>query len=138
MSECIEWQGARSSAGYGQLRRGGKVYYIHRLTYEAVYGKIPKGQVVRHSCDNPACYNIDHLSLGTHKDNMQDASKRGRVNKTINARGEAQGLSKLTEELVALIRSSPLGSTTLGRQLGVSKSTILRVRSGKTWRHVNG
>lgn len=136
MGSCIEWTGARSSAGYGQKGVNGKVLYMHRLEYEKHYGPIPKGMVVRHSCDNPACYNIEHLSIGTQKDNMQDASKRGRVNRTIKARGERQGLSKLTDEDVRMIRESTVGSTTLARQLGVSKSTILRVRNGKTWRHI--
>ncbi|BBA26449.1 HNH endonuclease [Pectobacterium phage PPWS4] len=136
MRDCIEWEGARSGAGYGQTRVKGKLHYVHRLTYEKAYGQIPDGMVVRHKCDNPSCYNIEHLELGTQKENMQDASNRGRVNKTIKARGEAQGLSKLTAELVEQIRESSLGCTTLARELGVSKSTILRVRQGKTWRHI--
>lgn len=133
MSNCIEWKGARSSAGYGQRRVVGSVVYVHRLSYEENFGIIPNGLVVRHSCDNPACFNPEHLALGTQKDNMQDASERGRVNKTIKARGEAQGLSKLTNEQVLYIRESDKGSTTLGRELGVHRCTISRIRSGKTW-----
>lgn len=138
MSDCIEWTGARSSAGYGQRQINGILYYLHRLEYEKHRGLIPKGLVVRHSCDNPACYNIEHLSIGTQKDNMQDCSKRGRINKTINARGEAQGLAKLTNELVTLILNSPLSGRKLAVELGVNRTTIDRVRSGKTWRHLNG
>lgn len=133
MTPCVEWQGARSPAGYGQRKIKGKVHYVHRLAYTEAHGEIPKGLVIRHICDNPCCYNIEHLTVGTQKDNMQDASKRGRVNKTIKARGESQGLAKPTNELVSYIKESPLGSTTLGRELGVNKSTIQRVRSGKTW-----
>lgn len=134
MSLCIEWQGAKSSAGYGQRRVSGKLLYVHRLAYEAEHGEIPKGLVIRHTCDNPACYNNEHLILGTQKDNMQDCSKRGRINKTVKARGEAQGLAKLNQESVNLIMSSPLSGAKLATQLGVSRSTVNRVRSGKTWR----
>lgn len=136
MTPCIEWRGTKSSAGYGQKRVCGLTKYVHMLSYETSLGKIPKGMVVRHKCDNPACYNPEHLELGTQKDNMQDCSKRGRVNKEIKAVGEAQGLSKLTESTVRYIRASSETSLVLADELGVSPSTIQRVRSRKTWRHI--
>lgn len=136
MSPCVEWQGAKSTAGYGQKRLNGKTVYVHRLAYIEAHGEIPKGLVVRHTCDNPACYNVDHLIIGTQKQNMQDCSERGRVNKAIKATGEAQGLSKLTEVSVKYIRESNLSGSKLAKELGVSRSTVNRVRSGKTWRNI--
>lgn len=135
MTPCIEWTGAKTSAGYGQRRIKGKLYYTHRLSYEQNIGPIPEGCVVRHKCDNPPCFNPEHLDIGTQKDNMQDMHKRGRA-VNVAPQGVKQHLAKLTDDIVRQIRDSTLGSTLLGRQLGVSKSTILRVRSGKTWRHV--
>ena len=131
---CIEWQGAKSSAGYGQKRLNGKTVYVHRLAYQEAHGEIPKGLVVRHTCDNPACYNVEHLLVGTQKQNMQDCSERGRVNRTIKATGEAQGLSKLTEADVKYIIESELSGGKLAKEFGVHRSTINRVRSGKIWR----
>lgn len=32
-----------------------------------------------HLCDNPRCIEPTHLQLGTHKDNSQDAKKKGRM-----------------------------------------------------------
>ncbi|WP_428832632.1 HNH endonuclease signature motif containing protein, partial [Pseudomonas aeruginosa] len=55
---------------------------MHRLAYADAHGPIPDGMLIRHKCDNPACFNVNHLELGTQRDNMQDASKRGRINKT--------------------------------------------------------
>lgn len=135
MTPCTEWHKARSSAGYGQKSVDGKVLYVHRLEYEKHHGPIPKGMVVRHRCDNPACYNIEHLEIGTQKENMRDMWERGRA--VNNApKGERQHKAVLTEELVHYIRASPLSGDKLALELNINKSTVNRVRSRKTWRHV--
>ena len=77
-NECWEWHGARTTYGYGQKWDGEKVRYTHRLAYEWAFGKIPKGQLVLHHCDNPPCVNPDHLFLGTHKTNAKDKVNKHR------------------------------------------------------------
>jgi hypothetical protein len=51
----------------------------HRFAWELAYGPIPDGLWVLHHCDNPPCVNIDHLYLGTVKDNTADMMRRGRM-----------------------------------------------------------
>lgn len=39
----------------------------------------PDGFEACHSCDNPNCVNPDHIWVGTHKQNMEDATRKGRM-----------------------------------------------------------
>jgi hypothetical protein len=65
-SGCIEWLGGRRADGYRWFRiPGGKQVIAHRWFWEGEYGPIPKGYVLHHICQNPACVNPDHLELVT-------------------------------------------------------------------------
>ncbi len=77
--ECLVFTGTRTPDGYGRvsIENKGKAY-AHRVTWEEHNGPIPDGLVVRHSCDNPPCVNIEHLLIGTHKDNAKDRDERRR------------------------------------------------------------
>jgi hypothetical protein len=80
MSDCIEWPHSRTAQGYGRYwdRVKKRRKYVHRKTYEDFNGPIPEGMLVLHSCDNPPCYNPEHLRVGTYSDNAQDREDRGR------------------------------------------------------------
>jgi hypothetical protein len=79
LTPCREWQGAKKGAGYGNIYRDGKYKSVHRHVWELVYGPVPKGMVVMHACDNPPCFRLDHLKLGTQGENMADKVAKGRA-----------------------------------------------------------
>ena len=56
----------------------GKTTSAHRTGWILFRGPIPAGLKVLHACDNPACVNLEHLYLGTQKDNARDMVARGR------------------------------------------------------------
>ena len=91
--------------------------------------------MVRHTCDNPACVNPEHLLLGTMKDNTQDMMTRGR-NRYKEQKGEQIGNHKLSEEDVRAIRASKKTQVQLAKEYGVTQANISSILLRKTWKHI--
>ena len=77
-SGCWLYLGPRPFGDYGTFWLLGKTMGAHRASYLIFKGEIPKGKIVRHTCDNCPCINPEHLILGTHKENGEDRAKRDR------------------------------------------------------------
>lgn len=130
--DCWIWKQHHTSDGYGLIKIAGKSRLVHRVAYEELRGPVSSGLVVRHSCDRPACWNPDHLSLGTVADNNNDMRKRGR-----DARGERGRHAKLTEDIVRVVRSTPsISNAEWAIKLNVTIPAIYAIRKRKSWRHV--
>ena len=121
-SDCRWFTGPLSKQGYGRFMIKRKKHLAHRWAYEQQVGEIPEGLVVRHKCDNPSCVNIDHLELGTHKDNTLDAITRGR-------RG-----TKITAEDVVKIRNMP--NKEAMSLYGLSSGYVCNIKKGRARGHV--
>ncbi len=133
---CKTWSMGINSSGYGIYSINNKSYNVHRLLYEIVNDEIlSKEYVIRHKCDNRSCCNIDHLEIGTQRDNLNDASKRKRLRV-----GEDNNMSSLTEETVIYCRNSyPLKSTwELSKELGIDHGNIGKAICGSSWKHLPG
>lgn len=73
---CWNWKKNKSPYGYGRINIKGKVELVHRVAYELKVGKIPDGLVIDHICENPSCFNIEHLQVVTNQENIKLASVR--------------------------------------------------------------
>lgn len=134
---CWLFMGSRNAKGYGQIatERKHRPILTHRLAWQLANGPIPDGLEVCHHCDTPSCCRVDHLFLGTHKENMEDCLKKGRV-----ARGERGGQSKLSTDDVLTIRSlaaqgAPQDQIAL--RFGVSRSLVSLIVQRKRWAHID-
>ena len=126
---CWIWTAARTRGGYGALWLDGEVKYAHRIIGGLFLALDEKsGLCVLHNCDTPACCNPNHLRLGTHRENMADASAKGRMGK------------KLTPaEVIEIRRLRAQGRTQreLAERFGVSRMTIRQIERRETWRHLS-
>lgn len=112
---CWLFTGFRNKDGYGKIgTTPGKSEPAHRVMYKIKNGEIPKGRVVMHTCDNPACCNPEHLMLGTVNDNVQDMVKKGR-----NVALSKSDKSKFSIDTINLIRAEYTGRR--GQKLQLSK-----------------
>ena len=78
VNACWPWLAHLSRDNYGRFGVGSKVYDAHVIGYRLQKGPIPKGQLVRHTCDNRACVRGKHLILGSNVQNTADKVARGR------------------------------------------------------------
>lgn len=135
-SECWNWLQAKDEKGYGKFAVLRKAKKAHRIMWELTYGVIPDGLVVLHSCDNRACCNPNHLSLGTQLENLKDMRNKGRGTLPPTGPGEASPSSILTEKQVRIIKRS-LAIGVLGQFLGqlfkVSGTNISYIKNQKSW-----
>lgn len=105
-SGCWLWDGA-TTKGYGNLGINGKTHLAHRLSWQIHFGEIPKGLLVCHKCDVPACVNPNHLFLGTVSDNAIDSVRKGRYVGNRNKGPKTNGKLTLKQkrEIVSLVES---------------------------------
>ena len=76
--ECWLWTHKKTLGGYGRFSLNGKCYMAHRFAWALTCGPIPDELLVLHKCDNPPCVRLDHLFLGTHRDNVLDMLEKKR------------------------------------------------------------
>lgn len=138
-NECWNWAGKKLNSGYGQIsfrNQHVKARTAHTLSYILNIGAIPKGMDVCHTCDNRVCVNPKHLYLGSRRDNLNDAIKKGRM-----LIGEKNGSHKLTIDNVKQIKRELEGGQKtiyrIAKDYGVNFNTIKNIAKGKNWSTVS-
>lgn len=140
-NSCWLWMSTKNKHGYGLIsigRKGEGQLLAHRVAWEVANGRIPKGTwVVMHVCDMPACVNPAHLKLGTQADNMRDMWAKDRANPINRPMGAQHYATELTEDDVRFIRKSSESGPALAKRYGLHRTSIVKIRSRKTWEHID-
>lgn len=130
---CWLWLGSCFTVGYGQFTRrseDGTSQHIgaHVMAWELTHGPVPDGLEIMHSCDVRRCVRPDHLSVGTHAENVQDAARKGRLHVSRPNR------QKLTADQIQEIRSLVTSGEKRFRvamRFGISKTQVTLIMQGK-------
>lgn len=143
---CVIWQGSTDKDGYGRMKRARDgeraTVYVHRWVMEEALGRrLGRDEVVLHACDNPPCFRVDHLSIGSSADNNADMRAKGRGTKPPPNRfeGECHPMAKLSESQVRAIRGHfqcGLTARTIAEMFEISPTTVRRIVKGIRWAHV--
>jgi hypothetical protein len=130
---CWLWTGTKNRKGYGQISVGNWPKAAHRLSYELFVGPLNNEQWLCHKCDVPACVNPDHLFLGDVFANKADQMAKWR-----HPHGGDHHSAKLSDNLVADLRSGRLSTRDVMEITGADKSSVWAAKTGRTWSHLPG
>lgn len=133
---CIEYEGA-TVTGYGSIQIWGRSRLVHRVAWTVFRSPIPDGKFVLHRCDNPPCFNPNHLYIGDQSDNTRDRHTRKPES---TARGEQ--LSHLTPDDVHLMRRLHARGDYTYRRIqkehfpSLNERSISLIVQRKRWSHI--
>lgn len=144
---CVLWQGVLDKHGYGRMkvRRGNRIVAMgpHRwvmdvLMFEEHGRHLRKSEVVLHACDQPLCFRVDHLSIGTVQQNNLDMLQKGRASKPPRNvfYGTNHPMARLNDQQVYEMRQAYRDGSTmqeLADAYDVGRTTVRKVVRGITW-----
>lgn len=130
---CWIYTGTTDQDGYGKVQHDGQRQLVHRAALE-LWGNhvFMPGEFACHHCDNPPCFNPDHLYVGTHADNVQDRDDRGRT-----LRGNKHPRSVVTEAQARMIKGllhDGVRACDIAREMGIKKHLVFAIKQGRSWK----
>jgi len=138
---CWTWKTAVDRDGYGHFKFGGRMWRAPRWIFNQTNDlPLAADEEVRHTCDNPPCFEPEHLFAGTMLDNTRDMIAKGRRRPDVGyIAGETHHQAKVTEAAVREIRSRRSAGakySELMADFGLSKTAIAEICTRKTWQHL--
>mgnify|MGYP002814111959 CR=1 FL=1 len=109
------------------------VLRIHREVAHAFLGPCPEGKEVNHQDGDKTNNRVTNLEYVTQQENLAHATRNG-----LKAKGEQNGYSKYTEKEIRIMKSMAMTMrpSEVADCLGLPRTTVWGVVSGKAWKHV--
>ena len=132
---CWKWHGSTVEDGYGVISYQGQQHRIHRLIYSIYKGALIPGMLICHTCDNPPCWNIDHIWQGTYSDNTQDMWAKNRQGKFKRGRKHGESSKLFVNDIheIRKLLDVKIPNTEIAKRFGVSGVMISRIKLRKAW-----
>lgn len=140
---CWLWNRSTDTDGYGlfttthgEFGFQGRQSRASRVSWVIHNGPIPEKMCVLHEYDNPTCIKPTHLFLGTHKQNMEDASHKKRFDRA----GSKNGRATVDESFVKKVRleynprCKRRGMAALVKKYNIPQGTLQKIIYGSTWK----
>lgn len=135
---CLRWTGTVFNGHPGGTINKRKVL-IRRELYALKHGPIPKGRILRCTCETPLCVDEEHVKLTTFRAVGKECGAKGLMSGPVRsariaAAKRASACAKITQDDARAIRASDDKGRVLAKRYGVSESTISKIRLGKVRR----
>jgi len=124
---CKEWVGSINTSKYGIIHFLNCEILVHVAVIAVENRQWPDEKLlVRHSCNNKICYELSHLSTGTHHDNMVDFM-------LTNTHHYAKIDIGLANEIVHAGHALGTPVEVLTAKYKIKKTQVVRILHGKHW-----
>lgn len=144
---CWHWTGAMSAdrtktKAIPVMWHAEKTRSVLRVVYEASGRRLAGTSIVWRSCNCGDCVNPEHLLAGSRAMWGEWRSRNGHAAMTPDqkaantARARAKSTVILSPERASYIRTSEASGRAVAAELGVSASTVSRVRRGQAWQEL--
>lgn len=130
--DCRIWQGATSADGRPRVWTGDASLPLRRVIWEAMHGTIVGDIRIGAKCGCPRCVEPAHLFISTRSRELRGLKRSPGFGAKVAAGKRAN--SNITPELVAIIRSSDLNNSALGREIGMNHRIVSKIRNHEIWR----
>jgi hypothetical protein len=104
---------------------------VHRLLLETFVGPCPEKHEALHINGNRLDNRLENLRWGTRKENVADAIKHGTA--TIGTKNSQSKFNKENLNEIIKMKSQGMTAQQIADRFNVSKTTVYRVYSGKTY-----
>lgn len=138
--DCLRWLGYCFN-GHPAGTVDGRKVLIRRELWAAKHGPIPKGRIIRCTCETPLC--VEHIEATTYQAVAKELGALGVMSGPVRsariaAVKRASAQAKITQDDARAIRSSAEPERVLSERYGLSMCVVGRIRRSETRREFVG